>query len=137
MIRFEKLNVPEHIYCFSDALAAAEYTNGTFGSVASGTFTAGAGTSAIMQVEDGDKAYSDGYTVAAGAHVRVADFTKVPVGEIVNITADELPSTYSVGGKLKAASTGKLTVNSTGALFEIIEKTNYGVRAVVLEQTNS
>ena len=137
MIRFEKLNIPEHLYVFEDATAAAEYANGTFGAVANGVFTASAGTKAIVQVEDGDDAYSDKFTVKTGEHVRVADFTAAPVGEIVNITADELPSTYAVGNKLKAAATGKLTVNTTGALFEVIEVTRYGVRAKTLAQTQS
>lgn len=137
MIRFEKLNVPEHYYIFADAIAAAEYSNGAFGSVANGTFTVGAGTSAIMQVETGNDAYSDDFVVEKDEHVRVADFAKAPVDEIVNITADELPASVAVGNKLKAAATGKLTVNATGALFEVIEKTPYGVRAKVLAQSAS
>lgn len=137
MIRFEKMNIPEHTYLYEDATAAAEYTNGTFGTVTSGVFTAGAGNKAIVQVEYGDNAYSDAFTVKAGEHVRVANFEAAPEGEIVNITDDELPATYSVGGKLKPASTGKLTVNATGALFEIIEKTRYGVRAKVLAVASS
>lgn len=137
MIRLERLNCQEHDYIFEDATAAAEYANGTFGTVTSGVFTAGAGTKAIVQVEDGDDAYSDKFTVKAGEHVRVADFTAAPVGEIVNITADELPASYAVGNKLKAAATGKLTVNATGALFEVIEVTRYGVRAKTLAQTQS
>ena len=130
MIRYEKLN-PEVQYPYSDAVAAADYINGVFGSVANGTFTVGASaTSCIMQVERGDDAYTANFKVKAGEHVRVADLTKA-VGEIVNITADELPSTYEVGNKLASASTGLLTVGSGGKL-KIIEVTDYGVRAVIL-----
>lgn len=131
MVRFEKLN-PEVQYPYSDAVAAADYINGVFGAVASGTFTIGASaTSCIMQVERGDDAYSDNFKVKAGEHVRVADLTKA-VGEILNITADLLPSTYAVENKLKSDATGKLVVDNTNGKIEIIEVTDYGVRAVVL-----
>lgn len=131
MVRFEKLN-PEVQYPYSDAVAAADYINGVFGSVASGTFTAGAtATSCIMQVERGDDAYSDAFKVKQGEHVRVADLTKA-VGEVLNITADLLPSEYAATNKLKSDSNGKLVVDNTNGKIEIIEVTDYGVRAVFL-----
>lgn len=135
MVRFEKLNIPEHIYVFEDALAAADYVNGTFGTVANGKFTAGAGTSVIMQVEKGDDAYSDDFKVLKDEHVRVADMTKAPANEIINITKAQLPTTYAVGNKLQAAASGKLAVASgtvTGVSYEVIEVTRYGVRAKVV-----
>lgn len=134
MIRFEKLSVPEVIYPYQDAVAAADYINGTFGTVANGTFTAGAGNLCIMQVEKGDDAKSDAFKVLKDEHVRVADLSLDLVqGLIVNITADELPETYAVGNVLKAASTGLLVVDSTSGAkgLKVVEVTDYGVRAVI------
>ena len=93
MVRFEKLECPEKIYLYEDALAGAEYINGIFGTVSDGTFTAGAGNKCVMQVEKGDDARSDDFTVKKDEHVRVADMTKGE-GLVVNITANELPATY-------------------------------------------
>lgn len=132
MVRFEKLQIPETIYPYADVVTAAEYINGIFGTVSSGTFTKGAGNYCLMQVEWGDKAHSDEFTVPAGAHARVADMTKGE-GLIINITANELPSTYDVGDILAAASTGLLAVDSSSGAkgYEIVEITDYGVRAKV------
>lgn len=134
MIRFEKLTVPETVYPFQDAVAAANYINGIFGTVSNGTFTAGAGNLCVMQVEKGDDANSNEFKVLSGEHVRVADLSLDAVqGLIVDITADELPSTYAVGNVLKAASTGLLVVDSTSGAkgLKVVEVTDYGVRAVI------
>lgn len=131
MIRFERLS--EHYRNpFVDATAYAEYINGIFGTLSSGVFTKGAGNYCVMQVERGDKAHSDEFTVKANEHVRLADMTKAE-GEIINITADELPSTYAVNDILAAQSTGLLAVNSASGAkgYKIIEVTDYGCRAVV------
>ena len=131
MTRYERLT-PHVTNPFSDAIAAGEYINGVFGTVANGTFTKGAGNYCVMQVEKGDDARYEGYTVAQGEHVRVANLAKSE-GEILNITADELPSTYAVGDILAAQSTGLLAVNSASGAkgYKIIEVTDYGVRAQV------
>lgn len=131
MTRYERLS--EHYRNpFSDAIAAGEYINGVFGTVSNGTFTKGAGNYCVMQVEKGDDARYEGYTVAQGEHVRVANLAKSE-GEILNITADELPSTYAVGDILAAQSTGLLAVDSTSGAkgYKIVEVTDYGVRAQV------
>ena len=132
MVRFEKLAIPETIYAFVDATTAAEYTNGTFGTISSDVFTAGAGNFCIMQVEWGDKAYSDEFTIPAGAHARVADMAKGE-GLVINITANELPSSFAVGDVLKSDSNGKLVINSAQSAkgYKVIEITDYGARAVV------
>lgn len=133
MIRFEKL-FPEIAYPYQDAVAAAEYINGIFGTVSSGVFTAGAGALCVMQVEKGDDARSDDFKVRQNEHVRVADLSADKVqGQIVNITANELPSTYAVGNILKAASTGLLVVDSGESAkgLKIVEVTDYGVRAEI------
>ena len=131
MIRFEKLSVPETIYLFIDAEAADEYINGTFGTIAEDKFTAGAGFCAIMQVEKGDKAYSDKFTVKKGERVRVADLEKAP-GLIVNITSDELPTEGAVkDASLVADENGMLKVGSGNKSLKVIEVTDYGVRAVI------
>lgn len=132
MIRFEKLSATEKAYPFVDAVVAKDYKNGTFGEVANGTFTAGTGFKAIMQVEKGDDMKTDQFKVLKDEHARIADFTKAD-GQIVNITADELPKTYKAGDKLVAGNTGVLTVSAdaTGEYFDVIEVTRYGVRAVV------
>ena len=131
MVRFEKLT-QHYLNPFVDATAYAEYMNGIFGTLSSGVFTKGAGNYCIMQVEKGDKARYDSFTVQANEHVRVANMAKAE-GEIVNITADELPSTYAVDDVLSAQSTGLLAVNSGQSPkgYKIIEVTDYGVRAVV------
>lgn len=131
MVRFEKLT-QHYVNPFVDATAYAEYINGIFGTLSSGVFTKGAGNFCVMQVERGDKARSDEFTVKAGEHVRLADMSKAE-GEVINITADELPSTYAVDNILSAQSTGLLAVNSASGAkgYKIIEVTDYGVRAVV------
>lgn len=127
MVRFEKLT-QHYVNPFSDATAYEEYINGIFGTVASGVFTKGAGNYCVMQVERGD----NGFIVLEGEHVRVANMAKAE-GEIINITADELPSTYAVGDILAAASTGLLTVDSSSGAkgYKIVEVTDYGCRAQV------
>lgn len=131
MIRFEKLSVPETIYPYVDAVVSADYSNGTFGSVADGKFTSGAGSMAIMQVEKGDDAKYESFMIKKGEHARIADFTKTP-GQIVNITADELPSSYDVDNSLVAKADGTLKVGSGDVSFKVIEVTSYGVRATVV-----
>ena len=130
MIRFEKLSVPETIYPFIDAEASEEYINGTFGTIAEDKFTAGAGFCAIMQVEKGDKAYTDKFTVKKGERVRVADLEKAP-GLIVNITSDELPESVEKDNVLVADENGMLKVGSGNKSLKVIEVTDYGVRAVI------
>lgn len=138
MIRFEKLSATEKAYPFVDAVVAGDYKNGTFGEVEDGTFTAGTGFKAIMQVEKGDDMKTDQFKVLKDEHARIADFTKAD-GQIVNITADELPKTYTVGNKLVADSTGVLSVSAdaTNVYFDIIEVTRYGVRAVATVGTTT
>ena len=134
MIRFEKLAATEKAYPFVDAVVAADYKNGTFGDVADGVFTAGAdGFKAIMQVEKGDDMKTDKFVVFKDEHVRIADFAKVD-GQIVNITADELPATYQEKDKLVAKADGTLEVKSgaNSNYFEVLEVTRYGVRATVV-----
>lgn len=136
MIRFEKLSATEKAYPFKDAVVAGNYKNGTFGNVANGVFTAGTGFKAIMQVEKGDDMKTDQFEVFKDEHARIADFTKAD-GQIVNITADELPKTYKIGDKLTADSKGVLSVSAdaTSEYFDVIEVTRYGVRAVVIVGT--
>lgn len=131
MVRYERLT-PHLVNPFSDATAYAEYQNGIFGTVSGGVFTKGAGNYCVMQVEKGDDARYNSFTVKKDEHVRVADLAKSE-GEIINITADELPSTYAVGDILAAASTGLLTVDSSSGAkgYKIIEVTDYGCRAQV------
>lgn len=132
MIRFEKLSATEKAYPFVDAVVADDYKNGTFGDIANGTFTAGTGFKAIMQVEKGDDMKTDEFKVFKDEHARIADFAKAN-GQVVNITTDELPKTYKAGDKLVASNAGVLTVSAdaTSEYFEVIEVTRYGVRAVV------
>lgn len=131
MIRFEKLASTESIYPFVDAVVAADYKNGTFGTISGGTFTSGAGFMAIMQVEDGDKAKTVDYIIPAGKHARVADFSKVN-GHVVNITKDQLPEVYAVGNKLVGNGDSYTVSEAVNKCFEIIEVMPYGVRAIVV-----
>jgi len=136
MIRFEKLAATEKNYPFIDAVAVADYANGTFGTISDGKFTAGASFMAIMQIERGDDMKTDKFVVKKDEHIRVADFSKVD-GHIVNITSDQLPKTYKAKDKLIADSTGKFVVSTsaTNNYFEVIEPTRYGVRATVVVGT--
>lgn len=133
MIRFEKLAATEKVYPFVDAIVADDYKNGTFGEVANGVFTAGEGFKAIIQVEKGDDMKSGDFVIFKDEHARIADFSKED-GQVVNITADELPDEYAVDDMLKADSTGTLVVDAsaTSGAFKVIEVTRYGVRAVVV-----
>lgn len=137
MIRFEKLAATEKNYPFIDAVAVADYANGTFGTIDNGKFTAGASFMAIMQVERGNDMKTANFVVKKDEHVRVADFAKVD-GQVVNITIDQLPATYKANDKLVADSTGKLVVSTsaTSKYFEVIEPTRYGVRATVVVGTD-
>lgn len=135
MVRFEKLIVPEKIYPYIDAVSAADYSNGTFGDIVSGVFTAGAGFKAIMQVELGDDKGFNTFKVKANEHVRIADFSKT-IGVIVNITEEQLPANYKENDVLVPTSEGALKVGSaTADGFKVIEVTNYGVRAEVVAST--
>lgn len=131
MIRFEKLASTESVYPFVDAVVAADYKNGTFGTIANDTFTSGAGFMAIMQVEDGDAAKTADYTIPADKHARIADFSKTD-GHVVNITKDQLPETYDVGDKLVGNGDAYTVETVTSECFEIIEIMPYGVRATVV-----
>ena len=137
MVRFEKLSVTEKNYPFVDATLAAEYANGTFGTVENGVFTAGAdGFYAIMNLEDGDDAKSDDYRIRKDAHARIVDFALVPDGAIVNITSAQLPTVYVIGDKLTSIASGVLSVPSeapTEKYIEVIEVTSYGCRAKVVK----
>lgn len=136
MIRFEKLAPTEKTYPFVDAIVADDYKNGTFGEVEDGIFTAGTGFKAIMQIEKGDDMNTDKFKIFKDEHARIADFTKTD-GQVVNITADELPKAYKVGDKLTADTNGVLSVSADAAseYFDVIEATRYGVRAVVTAGT--
>lgn len=133
MVRFEKLAPTEKAYPFEDAVVAADYKNGTFGSVAKGTFTAGEGFKAIMQVEKGDDMMTDNYKVVKGEHARIVDFAKAD-GAIVNITSDNIKDDYSSAKYFDVdVATGllKKAESLSGNGFTVIELTRYGARATV------
>ena len=132
MIRFEKL-FTEKVYPFENAKVDGNYKNGTLGTVTDGTFTAGAGFKAIMQVEKGDNMNTVDFKVLNGEDARIVDFAKAD-GQIVNITSDMYTGAVVVGDMLKANATGVLAVDSgaTSECFEVIEVVRYGVRAIVV-----
>lgn len=133
MIRFDKISATEKNYPFVDAAVAGDYLNGTFGTVADGTFTAGAtGFYAIMNLEDGDEAKSDEYVVKTGAHARIVDFTKVD-GQILNVTSAQLPETFEKGNKLVSKVDGTLEVGSpSNKYFEVVDVTRFGANVKVV-----
>lgn len=133
MIRFDKISATEKNYPFVDAVVAGDYLNGTFGTVADGTFTAGAtGFYAIMNLEDGDEAKSDEYVVKTGAHARIVDFTKVD-GQILNVTSAQLPDTFEKGNKLVSKVDGTLEVGSpSNKYFEVVDVTRFGANVKVV-----
>lgn len=134
MIRFDKISTTEKNYPFVDAVVAGDYLNGTFGTVADGTFTAGAtGFYAIMNLEDGDEAKSDEYVVKTGAHARIVDFTKVD-GQILNVTSAQLPDTFEKGNKLVSKADGTLEVSSSASnkYFKVIDVTRFGANVKVV-----
>lgn len=129
MVRFEKLSTTEKNYPYVDAVVAADYKNGTFGTVATGTFTAGAtGNYVIMNIEDGDDAKSDDYVIKKGAHARIADLETV-IGAIVDITSAQLPSGVAKGNKLESQADGTLKVNASakGVYIEVTDVTRFGI----------
>ena len=129
MVRFENISTTEKNYPYVDAVVAADYKNGTFGTVATGTFTAGAtGNYVIMNIEDGDDAKSDDYVIKKGAHARIADLETV-IGAIVDITSTQLPASVVKGNKLQSQADGTLKVNAsaTGLYIEVVEVTRFGV----------
>lgn len=136
MVRFEKLSATEKNYPFVDATLAAEYVNGTFGTVVNGVFTAGAtGFYTIMNLEDGDDAKSDDYKIEKDAHARIADLSVVS-GQVVNITAAQLPASYAKGDKLVSVAAGTLAVPGTAPTekyLEVLEVTSYGCRAKIVK----
>lgn len=139
MVRFEDISTTEKNYPYVDAVVAADYKNGTFGTVVDGTFTAGAnGTFVIMNIEDGDDAKSDDYIVKKDAHARIADLTKVN-GVSLSITSIQLPSTVAKGNKLESQADGTLKVNASakGSYLEVAEVTSFGVNAKVVIVTTT
>lgn len=129
MVRFEKLSTTEKNYPYVDAVVAADYKNGTFGTVTEGTFTAGAtGSFVIMNIEDGDDAKSDDYVIKKDAHARIADLSTV-IGAVVDITSAQLPSSIAKGNKLESQADGTLKVNASakGVYIEVIEVTRFGI----------
>ena len=129
MVRFENISTTEKNYPYVDAVVAADYKNGTFGTVATGTFTAGAtGNYVIMNIEDGDDAKSDDYVIKKGAHARIADLETV-IGAVVDITSAQLPASVVKGNKLQSQADGTLKVNAsaTGLYIEVVEVTRFGV----------
>lgn len=139
MVRFENISTTEKNYPYVDAVVAADYKNGTFGTVIDGTFTAGAnGTFVIMNIEDGDDAKSDDYVVKKDAHARIADLTKVN-GVSLSITSAQLPSTVVKGNKLESQADGTLKVNASakGSYLEVTEVTSFGVNAKVVIVTTT
>lgn len=136
MVRFETLSASEKLYPYVKAVAAADYKNGTFGTVTDGVFTAGAtGFQVIMQVERGDDIHSDEFVVKKDEPVRVADLSKA-IGQIVNITADELPSDLKVGDKAASKADGTLEVPTSAPTKDyllITEITTYGAKAQIVE----
>lgn len=129
MVRFENISTTEKNYPYVDAVVAADYKNGTFGTVTTGTFTAGAtGNYVIMNIEDGDDAKSDDYVIKKGAHARIADLETV-IGAIVDITSAQLPASVVKGNKLQSQADGTLKVNAsaTGLYIEVVEVTRFGV----------
>ena len=132
MVRFDKISVTEKNYPYVDAVVAADYKNGTFGTVTEGKFTAGAtGTFVIMNIEDGDD-----YIVKKGSHARIGDLTTV-VGAVLNVTSAQLPANVEKGNKLESQVDGTLKVNASakGTYLEVIEVTSFGANVKVVTAT--
>jgi hypothetical protein len=129
MVRFDKIAVIEKVYPYVNATAAAEYKNGTFGTVADGVFTAGAtGFYTIMQIEKGDDATSDDFVVNKDEPCRVCDLSNV-VGQILNVTSAQLPATFSKGNKMVSKADGTLEVQTeapTSNYLLVTEVTGFG-----------
>lgn len=134
MVRFEMVSTTEKAYPYVDAIADAEYKNGTFGAVADGVFKAGAtGFYVIMNMENGDDAKSDDYVVHMGEKIRVADLAKVN-GASLSITSAQLPASVAKGNKLVSKEDGTLSVSETATekYIEVTEITTFGVNAKVV-----
>ena len=137
MIKFDKISALEKLNPFVSAKAAAEYINGAFGTVATGTFTIGAtGFYAIMDMEKGDDANTTDYRVKKDAQCRVADLEKA-AGYVICITSEHLPATaVAVGNKMVSKADGTLEVPGTAPsaeYLEVTELTSYGVKAKIVK----
>ena len=122
MVRFDKISVTEKNYPYVDAVVAADYKNGTFGTVTEGKFTAGAtGTFVIMK---------------KGSHARIGDLTTV-VGAVLNVTSAQLPANVEKGNKLESQVDGTLKVNASakGTYLEVVEVTSFGANVKVVTAT--
>lgn len=135
MVRFDKLSTTEKGYPYVDATVAADYKNGTFGTVSNGVFTAGVtGFYVIMNMEDGDDAKSDDYVIKSGSHARIADLSLVG-GATLNITSAQLPASFAVGDKAVSKADGTLNIPGTAPTenyIEITEVTRFGANAKVV-----
>ena len=140
MVRFEKISVTEKSYPFVNATVAADYANGTFGTVTDGVFTAGAtGFYVIMNLEKGDDATSDDYVIKAGEPARIADLSQVD-GAALNITRKQLPTTIAKGDKAVSKADGTLEVpvnHPTLNYIEITDITRFGANGKALVGTTA
>jgi hypothetical protein len=136
MVRFDKIAVIEKTYPYVNATAAATYKNGTFGAVTNGVFTAGAtGFYTIMQVEKGDDATSDDFVINKDEHCRVCDLSQV-VGQILDVTSAQLPTTFAKGDKMVSKADGTLNVPGTAPTANyllVTEVTAFGAKVQVVK----
>lgn len=116
MIKFHTIGQVEHgDYPFEDLVTKNATKNGALGDEGTsgdvGKFVVGATkTKAIMQLENGDDAGMDEYTIPAGSHVRIGDLTKIGTFEVYGFP---LPSTYEKGDKMVSTATGQFEVPGT------------------------
>lgn len=133
MLKPRTIGMLEKYDVFTSVKADAEYVNGTFGTVADGVFTAGAGGYVIMQKGKGDTLYTD-FTVVADEDIRVADVAKW-VGKQLEVSPLHIIGEFTKGDTLIVSATGKLAVGDAVAgnvYFEVEEVINFdGVGALL------
>lgn len=134
MIIFNTIGEFEKYDSLSSVKAAADYVNGTLGTVENGVFTAkAAGTHFVYEVEKGDDMYLDSYTVKKDAQIRVCELAKLN-GKEVRITSVNLPKTVAEKDKLTSNASGTLVVSSsaTAPYLVVKELRPYGVLAEIV-----
>ncbi len=134
MVRFDKIAVIEKTYPYVNAKVAADYKNGTFGTVSNGVFTAGAtGFYTIMQIEKGDDATSDDFAIKKDEDARICDLSKV-IGEVLDVTSAQLPATFAKNDKMVSKADGTLEVPGTAptaSYLLVTEVTPFGAKVKV------
>ena len=132
MIKAYKISMLEKYAPFEAVKVAADYMNGTFGTVSDGVFTAGAApTHFLYQVGRGDENYTD-FTIPKDSDARAASLD-VWNGKELFIEGANLPASVEEDSKLDFDANGALKVNASpsGTYLQVTKLLGEGAVAVI------